>query len=118
MWRTEIDKAEKAQRGKTAKLRQLQELLRGSGSEKTFDAETILKAAIMLNKAERIVHDAIVLLAGAIRISAIEKSDEGARTDVGAVHSLESHWVRAVAREVGCLENEVPFDCPENALRF
>lgn len=86
--------------------------------KKTFDAETILKAAIMLSKAERIVYDAIVLLAGAIRISAIERVMKARERMWVAVHSLESHWVRAVAREVGCLENEVPFDCPENALKF
>lgn len=80
--------------------------------KKTFDAETILNAAIMLNRASRIMHEAVILLAGTIRISAINKVCKASNGMWGVVHSLESHWVRAVAREVGCLENEVPFDCP------
>lgn len=86
--------------------------------KKTFDAETILNAAIMLNRASRIMHEAVILLAGTIRISAINKVLKASNGMWGVVHSLESHWVRAIAREVGCLETEVPFDCPENALRF
>ncbi len=56
--------------------------------KKTFDAETILNAAIMLNRASR-----VILLAGTIRISAINKVRKASNGMWGVVHSLESHWV-------------------------
>ena len=85
---------------------------------KNPDAETILNAACSLKQADAHVQNAFLLVCQQITKAKSLPIYKASNAMYGLIHSLESLWVRAVAREVGCLETEVPFDCPENALRF
>ena len=85
---------------------------------KTADAATILQAACMIKQAKNILFDAGVLILDVLPLAKSSRVLGASNKMYGVLHSLESPWVTAVAREVGCMEREVPFDCPEKALAF
>ena len=86
--------------------------------KKKPDAETILNAACSLKQADAHVQNAFLLVCQQITKAKSLPIYKASNAMYGLIHSLESSWVQAVAREVGCLEFEVPFDCPEKALAF
>ncbi len=86
--------------------------------KKRMDAATILKSACLLKQAKNIIHDSLVLVLDQVPKARYERIWKASNGMYGVVHSLESSWVQAVAREIGCAEAEVPFDCPEKALAF
>lgn len=85
---------------------------------KNPDAETILNAACSLKQADAHVQNAFLLVCQQITKAKSLPIYKASNAMYGLIHSLESLWVRAVAREVGCHELDVPFDCPEKALTF
>lgn len=85
---------------------------------KTATASEILDAAILLQKARDLTHDALMSLSGKLPESALSTIWRHDNKCWGAVHSLESAWVRAIARELGCPEHCVPFHSPAAAKEF
>ena len=86
--------------------------------KKKPDAETILIAACSLKQADAHVQNAFLLVCRQITKAKSLPIYKASNAMYGLIHSLESSWVQAVAREVGCSEHEVPFDCPEKARAF
>jgi len=86
--------------------------------KKKKDATTILQAACMIKQAKDTIFDALGLVLDQVPKANYQRLWKASNGMYGVLHSLESPWVEAIAREIGCAEREVPFDCPEKARAF